>query len=974
MRKINITNNLMVTVILLPVLLLIGAWQNSAIEVAQFDKKPEIDLYQRIQQHQANDTVRLELLVDYLDLIQLHKDSSEVASTLISEALELSHQLPYSPPVNSNLRRLGSILVQGSKYQLALRCFNTLYIINQLGDNKEEMAFALNRIGRVYRVLGVFEIGLKYHLECLNISQEIGDSSLIADSFLRIGWCFMDVKNYDNAHKYFTLAQELSMKLNDKKRLSDIYNAFGAYYRQTGDYDKAISFHKKNFAQRQSEKEIPFAITMHNLARVYFDRGQFQEALDLVNRSIALKKELGSKSRVGISLNLLSEIYSAKGESNLAIEEANNAFVIADEIGSNELKITVAKTLSKIYNNLQNQNQSRHFELIHLRLKDSLINQVNTWELSKIESQNEIQRKDLEISMLKERRTAEARQKLLLTWAVVLAVLLGLVMLFYFRARLRFSQKNLLLNKELLLIKSRFFANISHEQRTPLAVLQGTLSQVISQDDVSKENRQRIGLAIQQADELKMMTDQILDLSKFTEKKIDLDLAPVDISSLIHACFERFESRAESKQIDYQLNYLLDTNIWIETDVDKLNVIVRNLIDNAIKYTPSGGKIIVSVDQTLETHQLKIVVKDTGIGIGMEDKVYIFDRYYQAKSGLATGAGGVGIGLAYVEELTKLFGGKIKVSSRLGEGSTFTLLLPMKIVQKVEDQSLVSHGPDKAYNDFLGISQNMDTILNQDKLTVLLTEDHPGMRSCLQDILSPHYNLIVAENGKKSMDLLHSSTYDIDLLITDAVMPEVDGFTLVERIRSDEKFDELVLIMLTGKTGQEDKTRALRLGVDDYITKPFSAEELLVRCQNLLRRKQERLNFDLHAEEFEHQNEEEPGMEFFASPVSLLKKAEEILRRELANPQFSIHDLAEELGISERTILRKIKKATGLSTNHFFREIRLMKARELLLAGNERSVAEVSYAVGIESPSYFTKIYYERFGKRPSDFIYEALD
>lgn len=502
-------------------------------------------------------------------------------------------------------------------------------------------------------------------------------------------------------------------------------------------------------------------------------------------------------------------------------------------------------------------------------------------------------------------------------------------------------------------VKSRFFANISHELRTPLTLILGPISTISPKDYA--DNIQKIEKIVQttqrNGQQLQQLIEEILELSKLEANKMDLKTEPTLLYPFIKQLCSPFETQAEILKIQFTLVYNLSTNLCLELDKTKFEKIVNNLLSNALKYTSAKGTIIIDVDQKEE--QLCIQVSDTGQGIHPNDLPYIFDRYYQSKQPLAPIQGGTGIGLALAKELTQFLGGQLTVQSTVDKGTTFILILAL--VQTTTNRVSPTKILHLNSNEQLAIP-----LKNEGSPSILVVEDNLDMRIYIENILAPYYNISYAENGALALEYIQTSPKLPQLIVTDWMMPIMDGMQLLHNLKNSTNYTQIPVVMLTARAEQKNKLQALSLGVDDYLVKPFLAAELLVRIQNLLKRSTQQQEFQQAAKEKNEPLESVDG--------KWLQAVKEIVHKELQTGRLSIGFLATELNISERQFHRRIKNLTGLSPNKYVREIKLLIAREVLETKQFSTVSEVAYHIGFTNVNHFSKLYIERFGKKPSDY------
>ncbi len=570
---------------------------------------------------------------------------------------------------------------------------------------------------------------------------------------------------------------------------------------------------------------------------------------------------------------------------------------------------------------------------------------------------------------------------------VILVLLLLLSFFLYTRWRERnLYQANLLLEKrvsertktieeqaaelrELDEMKTRFFANISHELRTPLTLILGPVEAALNQNQAqleggssSSENIQPLLHLIRRHGlKLKQLIEQILSLSKLEANQLALEERPQNLAGVLRSLWSNFEAQAELQGVEWILDQEISTTLQVWMDADKLEKIINNLLSNALKHTPKGERVGMSTRWDLATRCLYLNVNDTGKGIPAEDVPHIFKRFYQTQQGKTIG--GTGIGLALASELAQLMGGDIQVASIMGTGSTFMLTIPFKIINEealeyedaLEDFSLPLPSSNKA-------------------ASLLIVEDLLDMRLFLGELLSQFYTIKTAANGQLALDILEQENHGIDLVISDVMMPVMDGFELLGKIKEKPQHLQVPVIMLTARTAERDKLKALRIGVDDYLQKPFSNRELLARVNNLLEHYQQRQQW---MEEQQGMAESTAGQTGTATEKEAIEivtdpwteNLEEVAKREVGNTQFNMAQLAYDLNLSERQLRRKIKAKTGLTPNQYFRCIKLDVARDFLETRRYQTVAEVAHKVGFSNVHYFSKLYLAQYGKKPIDYL-----
>lgn len=520
--------------------------------------------------------------------------------------------------------------------------------------------------------------------------------------------------------------------------------------------------------------------------------------------------------------------------------------------------------------------------------------------------------------------------------------------------------------------KLQFFTNISHELRTPLTLIIGPLETMHSEES-NEEKKSNIKLMLHNAKRLLAMVNQLLDFRKAERGKMKLKVQYADIIVSLSEILISFEDVRKQKAIKVDVVHS-EEKIMAWYDNEFINKSLINLLSNAFKFTPKNGTIIIAIKVSTDAignRMLSISITDNGKGISGKDLPYIFDRFYQGeeKSNLQQGTG---IGLHLVKNLIELHHGAIEVESTPTVQTTFRLTIPIEKSAYLKDEFLDgSELPEKQNLDVSGLvnvpfseenpeheKRNRDS-----RKKILIVEDNADIRNYIKSILGSNYSIEEAENGLVGWDLIHANEFD--LVISDLMMPEMDGIEMCKRMKASVETDHIPIIMLTAKSDIENRIEGLSLGADSYITKPFHPKHLTVRVAKLLELR------ELLKERYSHKillGELHKPDDISNSPEELfLQKVISITLEKMIEPEFNGDALAYELSISRMGLHRKIKALTGQSTGELIRNIRLKKACELLLV-HDKNISEVCYDVGFNSPSYFTTCFTEAFKMTPSEY------
>ena len=519
---------------------------------------------------------------------------------------------------------------------------------------------------------------------------------------------------------------------------------------------------------------------------------------------------------------------------------------------------------------------------------------------------------------------------------------------------------------ELDAAKDRFFANVSHELRTPLTLLLGPVRDALNgrYGPLDGMWAQQLPLMHRSGERLLGLVERLLDLARLDARRLRLRVIETDLVALTHSIVLGFAARAEREEVALDFDAEPEQiDVWI--DPERVEQVLTNLLSNAFKFTPAGGRIHVSLREADEA--VVLTVRDTGEGIPPDVLPHIFERFRQADDTATRRHEGVGIGLSLVHELVTLHGGRIEAESTLGAGSTFTVRLPLGRAHFDDDAFATGPArlPEATPADALiPIADGQATEPLTDA-TVLVVEDHADMRAYLRVLLAPHYHVEMADDGQAGLDAacrLAAEDRTPDLIISDVMMPGLDGFALCHALREDKALSHVPVVLLTARTDEESKLEGLGEGADDYLAKPFSADELLARCENLIevrRRLRARFSGEVVVRPTEVVVEHEE--------VDWLEEVKAVCEVHIADAGFGVDWLADTLDVSTRTLQRRLKEASGLTPGAFLRTMRLERAAQLLEQDAE-SVSEVATAVGYTDAESFSRAFRQGFGMPPSAY------
>ncbi len=514
-------------------------------------------------------------------------------------------------------------------------------------------------------------------------------------------------------------------------------------------------------------------------------------------------------------------------------------------------------------------------------------------------------------------------------------------------------------------VKRRFFANVSHEFRTPLLLIRGPLQDTLTEGNgmFDPRARRQLELALQNTHRLERLVDELLDLSRLESDAMQLRLQEGDLAGFVQDLVRAHAPLAERKRLALHFFSDADALPW-RFDAGKIGKALGNLLSNAIKFTPEGGRIQVSVAHS--ERQVSISVRDSGIGIPEEALPRIFERFYQVDGSAARVHGGSGLGLALARELALLHGGDISVASKPGFGSRFVLQLPWiepAAAEAVEAETPIPEVqvlPDVEGDPAPPAPEDEKEQTPEDAPTVLVVEDNADVRAYLCSHLQSSFRVVEAGNGNEALQCV--DRYTPDLIVSDIMMPGMDGMELCRKLKTHAQYNTIPVILLTARAGEADRLEGLQQGADDYIQKPFRVDELQARIHNLIHNRRQLRN------QFSRRITLQPGdMDITSEDEAFLEKARAVVAAHIGDSTFNVEVFSQEIGMSKSQLGRRLRQASGMTPAVFVRRLRLQYAARLLEA-NACIVSEAAYAAGFLDVDHFSKLFRAEFGVSPSEY------
>ncbi len=959
---------------------------------------------------QGNNSLKIKALRWKGELMHYYGYNLQDLEILLGQAVKLAEQNEMWSIVCEIYIDLGYFHRYRNKYPKADDYYAKSLAIAEEKQLPEKRADANNAMGAINYYKGNHTEALNHYKEAVKYYAETQDSLKISKAYNNIAIIYKNQRSYEKAIEYYTKSISIYEKSPDFKEAilrNRIYNLSRAYT-ENGNYELAEKTIRRMIALDKAETSEPesYIISLITLLEHFIDSKQFDRAFDFEKEiehtldSMELTKMLpevhmrlawayqdfGDLDSALYYLKLHEPHYVSNRDEQLSYEFYKNISEILLEISPKEapryaydglklaqeieIKEWIYKMhllLYKAHKLLNNVDQAlNHHELYH-SYQDSLWNEEKSIEVGIMQNEIELVEAEAKNELLRTMATLQSQQirsQNIVIGAIAVISILLIVIALLFRKQLK--ERKLLLEKieaqsnklhELDKAKTRFFANISHDLRSPLTLILGALDRITERDyDIlDKESRELLDTGIKNGKRLLYMADEIMDLTRLEEGKVNLELQYVKIVPYLRLLTKMFSSAADIKSIELKFTNHADDETVLQIDPHQFEKIIYNLLSNAIKFTPENGR--VDVQLSAEKAHLEISISDSGPGIPKESLDLIFNRYYQSSKSSVSQAG-VGIGLALVKELIELHRGTIQASSG-GSGSVFTIRLPFKKSDWVSKAIVPERSLDVVTRNSLWVDLQEEKerlqipgIRNQnaDAKAVLIVEDHKELRMYLQSILGSEYRIFLASNGTTALDILQSE--NIDLIITDLMMPYMDGFELVDQLKKDKELKKIPVVVVSARTDKKEKLDLISKGAEDVISKPFDKDELLVRIKNIMAKEWDS-NTSLSklygetAEEFEK---------------NIMHRLETLIIRRIDDAHLSVLDLADEMAASERKVYRMIKKISGLTPYELIKEVRWQYLENYLKENKIRTATEAAQLIGMNNVSSFSSQYEKRFG------------
>lgn len=858
------------------------------------------------------------------------------------------------------LKYLGQAYREDNKFIQAIEIHDQeLSIATELCDTLT-MVQALNNIGTNHRRMGILDDATKYHFSALNLCEKFSDKESFKAKKNRvvslngIGNISLRIGDNITADSVFRQALAGERELNSALGQAINYANLGAIFEEKDMLDSAWAYYRKSLDMNiEAKSKLGISLCHGHFGNLYEKEGKINEAIAEYEKAYQMENEIDSWHWVNFCIELV-DIYIDQKNYSKALKLLNKANEKATTGRSLDHLASIYNLYSTIYEKTGDTSKAFEAYRISNTYNDSIINQQNLISVQNERVKYEYQRRQQEIDTINNKFNSERqlRNVIIISLIVILLLLVaGVGLLMYLLKTKKCEQVAM---KQVDSMRSSFFTNITHEFRTPLTIIIGLGERIAYSEHI--ENLKSVGDTIsRQGRNLLLLINQILDISKLKSNASYNEYQRGNIVGYIHTIYDGARELAYRKNILYLFNSQ-EKSVEMDFIPDYITKIVGNLISNAIKFTSVNGCVTISTET--KNNQFIIKVEDNGQGISAQDLPYIFDAFYQGNS--HSRSMGSGIGLSLVKQLVEAINGSISVESEENKGTIFIVKLP--ISQSSEPIASLNESP--AINDiFIQDGEDAEsTEIDDDTLSrILIVEDNNDVALFIGSIIN-NANIYYASNGKEGFEKALQIVPDV--IITDIMMPEMNGIEMCNKIRESDVLCHIPIIIISAKATNKNKIEGLKSGADAYLYKPFNAEELNVTINSLLeRRKLLHENFARNSA-----NESVPAEKISTNDKVFLNNVINLVHAQMATQSVNINDLADSLNMTPRQLNRKINAVTGENISKYILQVRMLRAKQLLDSNKDYSIAEVAYKCGYEENSNFTRAFKMLYNITPTQY------
>ena len=891
--------------------------------VARVQKSDSLDFYigyyTQAKDHYA-------LAVAYNALGRNHRNKAAYAEALDAhrKAAEYAVMAVDTPEIVQAYNNLGTDYRRlGELKEASLHHYKALGYCEKYSDKSSYAAVknrvvSLNGIGNIHLSMGDMKVAERAFRRALEGETQLGSDLGQAINYANLGAIFESYEQYDSAKVYYTHSMACNQRANSALGISLCHDHFGRLYEIAEQYDSALVEYHKAYALMQGNNDSWHALKAAiAIARVYMQQGKRTQAYPYLQEAVAMADATQSHGRMAEACRMLAAYEEQGGNYKAALAHYKRSVAYNDSVY-----------------NAENQQQ----------LRDSYVDYEKGQSLQQVES----------IRTAYEAEVRAKRMAFITAMTTALGALAVIALLWYV---LRTRRKNLQMLQRMERMRTTFFTNITHEFRTPLTVILGLSEELQRGNDKDTEQRQYLQSIQRQGKSLLDLVNQLLDITRLASGSGEAQWYRGDIVAYVKRSISGYTDYARIRKI--HLTFHCDEpQIKVCFVPEYIDKIIRNLLSNALKYTPEEGHVAVILAR--KGGHVVIRVTDTGRGFPSEDLPHVFELFYQGTNN-AMGFAGTGVGLPFVKQMMEQMNGTAKACNRREGGAELTLTLPLKQPAEITQQCSVWKEDDtrESTSATLIEESHKDKQPEKERSMVLVVEDNEDITRYITALLTQRYEVRTATNGYEA--LLMAEEQHPDLIITDLMMPEMDGYELCNRVRNSELLCHIPLVVVSARGEDEDRLRALENGADAYLQKPFNAEELQVYAENLISQRK------MLQERFAQMVTKgiDSGWNLEDEDRKFLTRLNGVILDNMGNADFNVEMLADKMHASSSKLYRHIRTLTGYSTQSYILRMRMERAKELLATTNN-SISEVAMRCGFYDAAYFTRVFRSFHGCTPS--------
>lgn len=855
-------------------------------------------------------------------------------------------------------REIGKHLRNESRFDEALKAHNEgLTQAEAIGDTLE-MVQALNNIGTDYRRMGVLDIAQDYHYRAYAICKASTDSSFTARknrvvALNGLGNIYLTLGNYARADSALRLALAGERELNSPLGQAINYANIGSIFRQRGLTDSAFAYFRKSMGLNlQINNQLGISLCHIYFGELYEKNNNYSKAINEYETALTPMQAMKDEWHAINPLIALAGIYVKTDNYSKALHYLDTARGIAQNIKSTEHKAEIYSLYYKLYKRMGDTRAALEWHEKAADMHDSIMDmeKMNRIQNAGLLIERNRQAKDMNEAQLSLKSERNLRSAYAIIFSIVVAILSGAIGMFIYIQRIH--RRNHLALKKLAEMRETFFTNITHEFRTPLTIILG-LSQVLRKSKNEEVKQYARDIEIHGNGQLKLV-NQLLDISKIKSNMGDMKWRNGNITTYISMVVSSYSGYAKNKDITLRMHG--DENVVMDFVPDYAHKVMDNLLSNALKFTHASGQIDVYVLRV--GNILHIDVNDTGEGMDKETMDNVFKAFYQGPSDSQNL--GTGVGLSLVKHIMESVHGTISVESQVGKGTNFHIEIAITNNCDVQLEE-----KDMIFDPVMPVEQKelKDSDAKDSQYTALVIEDNHDIAAFIGGQLAGGYSVAYATNGNDGLQKAKDIVPDI--IITDIMMPGMDGLELCRKIRSNKAINHIPIIIVTAKVTEQERIEGFEAGADAYLTKPFSIDELRTIIEQLINRQNSLRN--KFSEKTTSNKKEEKDMELTDAERRFLAKTVDYIYLLLDKQQLDVNTLAEKLCMSSRQFHRKIVTLTGSSPATFILKIKMKRARYLLETNPNLSADEIAFRCGFEHTSSFYHAFRKTYGYTPKE-------